>query len=361
MTDEEPRISVIIPVYNPGMALYASTRSVLQQSHRNLELLLVDDGSTDGSSARCQEIAEADERVVVLHQPNSGVSSARNTGIAHATGDYLTFVDADDLLEPDALRIVMQRLAETDAELICFGMTFVSHNGPRIVDESVKAVKHDMLLESPAALRKHFFDLFRQNYLSSVCNKLYRTSFVNHSKLQFNAQMAILEDFEFVVSSLSRAPRIQVLAEPLYQYRIDLNQRASSRRPDIDYLRNFRWLEQSLERFSAVVDLSSPEELEELNAMVFRFYLIGLEMLIARRTVPWSRFIRARQYMSDAHFVQAARATGSMRSGVSVIAKLIVGQHAPAAFILLLAWKWIRRAERRFRIFASRTALVGRR
>jgi len=96
--DTPPQITVIIPVFNAGEALRGSVASVLGQRDTRLELILVDDGSTDGSSDLCEQIASEDDRVVVLHKPNGGVSSARNLGIATATGDYLTFVDADDTL-----------------------------------------------------------------------------------------------------------------------------------------------------------------------------------------------------------------------------------------------------------------------
>jgi len=350
---ESYKVSVVIPVYNPGRALFFSAASVLGQSHRNLELILVDDGSTDGSSEMCHQIAAGDDRVVVFHQPNGGVSSARNTGIAHATGDYLTFVDADDLLAPGALSTVVRRLAETGADLACFGMTFAYHDGSRVIRESVLAVAQDILLESPAEMREVFFELFSANYLSSVCNKVYRTAFVCDNQIQFNGQMAILEDFEFVVSSLAFAPRVLVLAESLYRYHIDLTQRSSSRRPSIDYLRNFRRLEESLERFSAVVGFASPEDLGQLDAMLFRFYLIGLEMLFARRMAPWQRLICLKRYMSDIHVVRSAQEATRMRRGVSIMAKLVSRQHVFAVFAILLARKWTRRSQQWFQIAAS--------
>ena len=100
-------ISVVIPVYNMQHTLDRCVESVLKQTFDNLEVLLVDDGSTDGSAQKCDSWAETDSRITVVHQPNGGLSKARNTGITHAKGDFLAFVDADDAIATDTLQAAM--------------------------------------------------------------------------------------------------------------------------------------------------------------------------------------------------------------------------------------------------------------
>lgn len=356
-----PKVSVIMPVYNAGVALRGSVASVLGQSYRDLELILVDDGSTDGSEKLCDNFAIEDDRVVVIHRPNGGVSSARNAGIAQASGDYLTFVDADDVLAPDALTKVVHRLSETGADLACFGMTFVYHDGSHVIARSVKAVEQDMVIAEPQALRDSFFPMFRLNYWSSVCNKLYRTSFVRDQAIRFDTRMAILEDFDFVVACITRLPTVAVMAEALYEYRIDLSVPSSSRRPSIDYLRSFRGLDDRLATFSAAVGFASPEEQGQLQAMVFRFYLIGLEMIFARRMTPSRRFSETQRYMSDERFVQAALGAGRSRRGVDVVALLVAGRRVLPVFLILLGWKWSKRTQRWLRVIASRARSALRR
>ena len=107
-----PELSVIVPVYNKQTYLEASLRSVLDQSFRDLEVIAVNDGSTDESLAVLIRMAEADERVRVLDLPNGGVSYARNEGLSHARGQWIQFLDADDLLEPDYLPKAMSALKE---------------------------------------------------------------------------------------------------------------------------------------------------------------------------------------------------------------------------------------------------------
>ena len=95
-----PAVSVIVPVYNAGRHLPRCVQSIQSQTMRDLEIILVDDGSTDGSAQLCEELASADDRIRVFHKKNGGVSSARNFGIEKAKGEYLLFVDADDLSIP---------------------------------------------------------------------------------------------------------------------------------------------------------------------------------------------------------------------------------------------------------------------
>ena len=98
-------VSVIVPVYNMELYLDRSIQSILDQSYRNFEVLLVDDGSTDNSGIICDNYAASDSRVRVIHKDNGGVSSARNVGIKEMRGDFFLFLDADDLLERHALHI----------------------------------------------------------------------------------------------------------------------------------------------------------------------------------------------------------------------------------------------------------------
>ena len=93
-------LSVIVPVYNCTQYIDRCIESIVSQSFKEIELILVDDGSTDDSGVRCDEWADKDSRITVIHRENGGLSAARNTGIEHATSEYITFVDADDMITP---------------------------------------------------------------------------------------------------------------------------------------------------------------------------------------------------------------------------------------------------------------------
>ena len=115
-----PTVTVIIPVYKVERYLDACVESVVRQSYADLEILLVDDGSPDRCPALCDAWAEKDPRIKVIHRENGGLSAARNSGIDAAKGEFLLFVDSDDLLEPDAVRRAVDAQRQQDADLVMF-------------------------------------------------------------------------------------------------------------------------------------------------------------------------------------------------------------------------------------------------
>ena len=132
-------ISVIMPVYNVADYLSQSIESVLHQNHQNLELILIDDGSTDGSGAICDDYACRDGRVRVIHQKNGGAAAAKNAGLRIAAGTYLCFVDSDDYLEPDVYGYMLKKLQEQDADAVQFSFrdVYTNHTEPQILPPCV--------------------------------------------------------------------------------------------------------------------------------------------------------------------------------------------------------------------------------
>lgn len=124
MTTDEPRldeavVSVIVPVYNAIDYLTACIESILAQTHERLQVILIDDGSTDGSGAVCDELAARDARVLTIHQPNGGIGAAQNAGLDAATGSLITFCDNDDLMAPTMIARLVQILEDADADMSC--------------------------------------------------------------------------------------------------------------------------------------------------------------------------------------------------------------------------------------------------
>ena len=118
---EQTVISVIVPIYKVEQYLRQCVDSILNQTHSALEVILVDDGSPDGSGKICDEYAARDSRVRVIHKKNGGLSDARNAGIDIARGDYIAFVDSDDWLEPDTYESMLAAMKKYQAKLVCAG------------------------------------------------------------------------------------------------------------------------------------------------------------------------------------------------------------------------------------------------
>ncbi|MBQ9059428.1 MAG: glycosyltransferase family 2 protein, partial [Atopobiaceae bacterium] len=140
--DTSIQLSIIVPVYNAEQYLDECVNSILSQSYQNIELILVDDGSQDSSPQMCDEYSENDCRVIVIHQPNAGTSAARNSGIAHATGEYITFVDNDDfLMTGDCIKKLMERVdSERPDVLMHMNRVFNSATGEFLPSRDTKLV-----------------------------------------------------------------------------------------------------------------------------------------------------------------------------------------------------------------------------
>ena len=204
----EPLISVIIPVYNPGALLCKSLDSLLNQTFRDWEAICVDDGSIDGSGDRLDEYAARDSRIKVVHQPNGGVSSARNCGLEHAAAPYVTMLDADDYFVPTALEQLYSCMQTHDCDIVCCTMRKVFPDGHTEVEQT--RFGSGLHKAAPA-------DIYRFSMRSAWC-KLYKRSLIEQGKNRFPLQIPICEDDVFVVSYWYHVKSFYMLTEPLYHY-----------------------------------------------------------------------------------------------------------------------------------------------
>lgn len=206
-----PRTSVIVPVYNVQDYLPKCVDSVLTQSDPDLELVLVDDGSTDGSGPLCDRLAKGDSRIRVIHQENRGLGGARNTGIEAAKGEWLLFPDSDDWLEPETLERALSAGESAGADMVCFGFRSVDEGGRELAlfrEEFPEGQglspqqRRDLLLMAPSACNKLYrAELFRRTgvrypprvwyedlrtttKLVPSCEKIVFTGFVGYNYLQ---------------------------------------------------------------------------------------------------------------------------------------------------------------------------------
>lgn len=143
-----PKISIIMPVYNTGDILKDTIESILCQSFKDFELILVDDGSKDISPAICDEYATHDERIVVVHQANGGICKARNVGLEKARGEYVTFCDHDDLYCPDKLKVQYELAVKYDADIVNVGHEAIYDNGKKVITaKNIECLSREQLKE----------------------------------------------------------------------------------------------------------------------------------------------------------------------------------------------------------------------
>lgn len=207
-------ISVIVPVYNCITTLERCIQSILGQTRGDWELLLVDDGSTDGSGALCDRFADNDARIRVLHKANGGVSSARNLGLDYARGEFALFCDSDDWAEPQWCdRLYQAASARPNALPVC-NYYRDSASGPAVNQPAQCAAL------SPFVPRADFFLLNQQELLGIPWNKIFRISILNQHQIRFRPALSLGEDLIFVLDYLRHVDGLMLINAPLYHYSV---------------------------------------------------------------------------------------------------------------------------------------------
>ena len=198
-------VSVIIPVFNLEQYVERCVRSVMEQSYRKLEIIVVDDGSTDGSSVLVERLGREDPRIILIRQENRGVGAARNAGIDAATGRYLTFVDGDDYISKNYIRRYVRRAHETGAKLLIGGLDFVTEGGKatkRLVpDRYVRFEEEEWPMK-----------------ISAVCSHFYERELWTDSGLRFAETGERGEDVPVSLYFAAVCDRIDVLSASGYYY-----------------------------------------------------------------------------------------------------------------------------------------------
>ena len=209
MKVKEPLISVIVPVYKVEAYLHRCIDSILAQTLRDIELILVDDGSPDGSGFICDEYSKKDSRVRVIHKPNGGVSSARNTGIEAALGEWLCFVDSDDYIDETYLESFGMRNKVADMYMQGY-----------IVEDSSSQILADHSFGDTS--KKDFSDILAEseekNIINSPCFKLYKKAIVKRNHVTFDINTSYGEDHLFSLNYLIFIDSIIVSRTSGYHY-----------------------------------------------------------------------------------------------------------------------------------------------
>lgn len=210
-------LSVVIPVYNNREYLRQCVESILRQQYKDLEILLIDDGSWDGSELLCDELSLIDQRIRVIHKSNGGAVSARKCGCQEASAEYITFVDSDDWINEDMYAYLMHELIENQVDIITSG--FLYTNG-----ESCDGVTEGVYFRPE--LEKTIFSSMIYNVqehtsgiIGSVCNKIFRKELIQNSLEGMDESVKQWEDIAYLYLTCYHASSIQVTHHCFYHYR----------------------------------------------------------------------------------------------------------------------------------------------
>lgn len=227
-----PEVSVIVPVYNAEQYISKCIDSVLCQTFTNFELILVNDGSTDGSANVCKSYANIDARVLFYEQENQGVCSARNKGLNVARGETVIFVDSDDWMENRGLELLLKEYKASKADLIIGDMAFVESDKVR----KIRVFDRSFVTDDKSWIDKYEMACIGYGYnpnpgtklnvvgLGSMGNKLYNREIIEKYKLRFDSYtLGVYEDNLFVLNYLEHVRRVSYISEVVYNYRKVVN------------------------------------------------------------------------------------------------------------------------------------------
>ncbi len=232
-------ISIIIPAFNCSGSLKNVVTSILASGLCPLEILIVNDGSTDDTGAIANQLASSFDGLRIIDQPNSGVSAARNRGLQEAVGDYVFFIDADDSLVPNSLSDVNEIIHREHPDMVLFGMCFDYYKRGRVYRSDAIHYPIRGILE-PDEWGQAFADLHAYNMLSPVWNKFIRRNLILDNQIAFREDMIEMEDYLFSTQCLLRCGQIYILDRVVYRYRQAENERNTFNR---------LWKIQSLSRY----------------------------------------------------------------------------------------------------------------
>ncbi|HJC54098.1 MAG TPA: glycosyltransferase family 2 protein [Candidatus Gemmiger stercoravium] len=235
-SSQQPLVSVIVPIYNAKDHIARCVESIRRQTYRNLQILLLNDGSQDVSLEVCRMFAQVDGRITLIDKENSGVSATRNLGMRAARGAYLQFVDADDTLQPYATELLVQRARDSGADMVIAHYNRVEPpreheraRAPRRVEDAdpgfdprTRVQTFGFLMEGPLTKAEFAYGLMQEPasfYYGVMWNKLYRAEIVRaHPDVVCSEDLDYSEDFYFNLSFIRYAERFYALSTPIYNY-----------------------------------------------------------------------------------------------------------------------------------------------
>lgn len=216
-----PKVSIIIPCYNVARYVRECVQSVLNQSLREIEIIIINDGSTDNTGEILREFAHKDKRIVLIEQENGGYGVAVNKGIAKASGEFVGIVESDDFINPKMYEKLYAKAKETDAQVVKCNF-YIYDSKSKIQNEIYQLKKHNLDIAPNGVFAP--LDFKQIFYLhASIWAGIYKADFIKQIKVLQSAGAAY-QDFPFAMEILAKAQKIAVVKEPFYHYRTEFGQ-----------------------------------------------------------------------------------------------------------------------------------------
>ena len=278
------KVSVVVPIYNVEQYLEKCIESIANQTYDDLEIILVDDGSTDSSPSICDKWKELDHRVIVIHKENGGLSSARNAGLEVASGQYIMFEDSDDWLDLDIIKKSVERIENDNSDLVIFGYKKIDENG-NALGEFTFGNKTFSNQEMSCQLHRRILEMS----FGYAWNKLYRLSTIQSSNLKNDGSIIDREDLYFNLCLFNYMNRISFINKVGYYYL----QRKSSLLHNSDLAR-LKGIDIFYEKIKKIA-LGNREDEKKVINMVLLHYLSDVII----KNIIWNTSISKREKIQN--------------------------------------------------------------
>ena len=287
MKSNKVLISVIVPIYKVEKYLDRCIKSIINQTYKNLEIILVDDGSPDNCPKMCDNWAKRDKRIKVIHKENGGVSSARNVGLDNSTGEYIGFVDSDDYIDNTMYEKMLKLLKKENADMCFCDITVLELNGE---------INNCHFNTKPIQNKKEFLEnIYKINCLNfAIWNKLIRKDLID--KIKFSEDIYIKEDVLFLFECINNLNKVSYIKENLYFY----DMRETSALHKVNYQKEIT----SLNAISKMIEILKSNQinnyLEEQCNYICRFYKYKSRLGEEKIKVDLSKYEQqVKEYLND--------------------------------------------------------------
>lgn len=254
----KPKFSIIVPTYNAELYINRCIDSILSQTFKDFEVIIINDGSKDKTSEICKAISIKDKRVKIYNKENGGVSSARNYGIDRCSGQYIMFIDSDDWIKQNSLEVLMRNIQNNENDIIIYSRVDDYRSENKLVKSIIKGISNKMKIDIDN-MNEYFIYLFKSIDIPSSCNKIFKADIIKNNNIKYNTSMIFYEDFDFNLRYLLLSKSILVIPDILYHYNIDSEIDYISKREKLNLAEDVHYLLQSLDCFLKKINLKDDE------------------------------------------------------------------------------------------------------
>ncbi len=276
---DKPLISIIVPVYNGEESVKNCIDSIRNQTYENIEIIIVNDGSTDDTERICKRLCLKDDRIILINQDNKGASDARNTGIDNSKGEYIQFVDSDDYIESNMVQSLIERCIDSEYTMVMCGYfrEFISPAGTTVNQVTIL----NAFIKNKDIFSQYFAELYNSAYINFSWNKLYLSEIIKDNKLRFDNNCSLGEDLVFNLNFIKHSCKILILNKALY-HRVEENTLSLSRKFRLERQEN------NVELYNYLLDYfkdsKDEDSIKEIHKMFLRNNYKNLEYLYIAKT-----------------------------------------------------------------------------